>query len=83
MDDDLLRDLYGFLPKKYFVSRVINKSLGYTLISFVDYQRNFYRCENNHWRKNSTGKHYQEYGPYYRVCDHSNGHYRMVKNWKL
>ncbi len=61
MDPDMLVDLYGFLPAKYFVSRLI---LGKrkTNISFVDYERQYYDWVS-WWLKKSSWHHNQEYGP--------------------
>ncbi len=68
MELELLMDLYGFLPEKYFLSRVFSKSTfdTKTRITFADYNRNHYtilyrRFNNVLWLKDNHIRH--EYGP--------------------
>lgn len=78
MDKELLLDIYGYLPEKYFVSRSLIRTFQ-TRVSFVDYERKVYRLtqwkkssskvESIHWKR--RGITYQEYGPAVYSSDYS------------
>lgn len=84
MDVDLLLDIYGFLPEKFFISKTLSKTcnkLG-TKISFSDYQKSFYKLKitwgGYGWTKN--GDYCQEYGPYYVEGDQLKHEFWYTKN---
>lgn len=73
MDKELLLDICGFLPEKYFISRNLIKGFQ-TRASFVDYERAFYdlitwydipplkKGPRSAWH-HKDGPRFQEYGP--------------------
>lgn len=64
MDLDLVLDLYGFLPEKFFVGKMFR---GRTRLTFVDYERFYYEYKEKGiykwWRHIRYSGSNQEYGP--------------------
>ncbi len=62
MDKELLLDIFAFCPEKYFVHKVL---VAQTRVTFVDYERKFYRLIYGGFCKQGIDfwHVYQEYGP--------------------